>query len=83
MGVKGRRTRPGDIEIEAKWSRRWEGEKERGHVWLIEVNRTNVFSGVMRGKHSTREVERRRNQTCKQKSSLGAPGMTSKVWTWI
>ena len=55
-----------------------EGEKERGHVWLIEVNRTKVFKGVMRGKHSKREVERRRDQTCKKKSSFGVPGMTSK-----
>lgn len=36
--------------------RRWEREK----VWFVEANRAKVFTGVVRGMHSFRNMERRR-----------------------
>lgn len=59
--MEGRRTRPCYIEIKEKWPGKWKGEKERGQVWLTKVTRTKVFTGEVRGKHSSREAEKKRN----------------------
>lgn len=43
---------PGDTKTEEDWSGRWEGGVggEKGKVWLLEADRAQMFTGVMRGK---------------------------------
>lgn len=61
MGVGGKKG-PGEVAIRdpgepiREVGRRWEREEVR----FIEANRAKVFTGVVRGMHSFRNMERRR-----------------------